>query len=141
MIRIKLILTLLFSLIITSIYGQKSNMYVGSSISSNPKTFSMTFHYVNPSKDIMREIIELFGESMTNAGGIYNWEDQKVKGLSRRPLDIKIVKRRYDYPAPKDDHEYYDIYIKKKNKDFLKEIKFINRLKVKKIFMKFAEIN
>lgn len=134
------IIVLLLSIIPVITFGQKSNLNFGSSINygTTPPTYGLTAHYINPTHDIMAEIINYFGKSYNLRGDSYfTWEKVIIKKLSRKPLDIIIIKRLDN--STKDKHEYYDITIKKGNKQFLKEINFINRSKVKRIFKNFTQ--
>jgi len=133
-----IVLFLIFIPLITS--GQNSNLDFGSSInnSTSPPTYDLIAHYKNPTNDIMGELINLFGKSYTVRGDSYfYWEKVKVKKIGHKSLDIIIIKRVDIFGE--DKHEYYDINIKKKDKQFLKEIKFWNVSKVKRIFKKFAQ--
>ncbi len=127
--------------LIGSAYGQKTNLSFGSGMNYGvtPPAYSLNFHYINPTIDIINELIALFGDSCIRHGEEYYWEQIVVEKLSKKPLDIKVIRRVYDYDPPKDDHEFYDVIIKKDDKDFLKDLRFINRQRVKSIFRQFAE--
>ena len=134
-------LTVIIYALINSVYGQKTNLSIGSGINYGvtPPAYSLNFHYTNPTIDIVNELIDFFGDSCVRDGEEYYWEQIVVKKLSKKPLDVKVIKRVYDYDPPKDDHEFYDVIIKKDDKDFLRDLRFINRLRVKNIFKQFAE--
>jgi hypothetical protein len=134
------IIVLLLSIIPLITIGQKSNLYFGSSIDygSNPRTYGLTAQFINPTIDIMAELINNFGESYSLRGDSYfTWEKVRVKQFSKKPLDIIVVKR-IDNSAG-DKNEYYDITIKEGGKQFLKETKFRHRKKVKRFFESFAQ--
>lgn len=138
--KILKVITIIYVLIGT-VYGQKTNLSIGSGMNYGvtPPAYSLNFHYSNPTIDIINELINFFEDSCVRHGEDYYWEQIIVKKLSIKPLDIKVIKRVYDYDPPKDDHEFYDVIIKKDDKDFLRDLRFINRLRVKSIFKQFAE--
>jgi len=134
-------LTIFIYVLTCSVHGQKTNLSIGSGINYGvtPPAYSLNFHYTNPTIDIVKELIGFFGDSCVRRGEDYYWEQIMVKKLSKKPLDIMVIRRIYDYDPPKDDHEFYDVIIKKDDKDFLRDFNFINRLRVKSIFRRFAE--
>ncbi len=132
---------ILLSIISLTSFGQKSNLYFGTSINygSSPRTYSLTAHFINPTNDVMAELIKNFGNSYSLRGDSYfTWEKVVFKQFSKKPLDIILVKRVVNYEG--DKHEYYEITIKKGGKQFLKETKIRNRKKVKRFFEGFAQL-
>jgi len=122
-----------------SIFGQETNLKLGFGLSGrgSSRIDFLSFHFTNPTVDIISELIKIFGDSYEEKGGNYIWENTKVKELSRKYLNIRIEKRIYN--APTEYHEFYYIYIKKNKKNFLHEIKIKNRKKVRLLFKKYAE--
>ncbi len=134
-------LVIFFYALTVAVHGQKTNLSFGSGMNYGvtPPAYSLNFHYTNPTIDIIGELMKLFGDSCIIHGEEYHWQQVVVEKLSKKPLDIKVIRRIYDYDPPKDDHEFYDVIIKKDEMDFLNGIKFINRQRVKSIFKRFAE--
>ena len=106
-------LIVFFFLLIGAVYGQKTNLSIGSGINYgvSPPAYSLNFHYINPTIDIVNELIDFLGDSCIQNGNEYYWEQIVVRKLSKKPLDIKVIRRVYDYDPPKDDHEFYDVII------------------------------
>lgn len=141
---LNLLLTIFLLLSSNHIYSQDLNMFYGFSIKSGDETpkYSQSIRFVNPKKEILSEVLTVFGDSYVKVGDVYEWKNVPVKGLSRIPLHIKITHEKYEFEEPVQGvkvDETFKVEILRKDKYFLHELKLANVHRLRKLFKPFAE--
>ena len=139
--RIGAFIALLILISNTQTMAQSPGFTYGNNIDygTNPPSHTRSYVYSNISVSVLPVVLDRFNkdEITDSTNYSYNWNDQKVKGLGSRKLDIHIRYIEYKNPSPDiAKMETFDVSITRNEKQYIHELKFWNTLRLNRIFKK-----